>query len=320
MSPLASWLATPPPDAAIEISPDAVSVAAIGSRGRDTIVQAHAIQPLPAGAVVATLTAHNLVDRPAVVQAVREALERASLRPRRVALVLPDVCARVSLIRFDRIPDRREDLDQLVRWQVRKAAPFPIEEASISYSGGARFADGGGEFVVVMARRDIVREYEGVCDELGLHAGLIDLATLSVLNLFLASAAPAPTDDWLLVHIRPEYVSVAIMRGHDMIFFRNRADADDEGLPDLVHQTSMYYQDRLSGRGFARVLVGGVGHPGTIERAQRNVEERLGVRVEPIDATRVAGLADRIDAGPLSAGLAPLVGILLRTRSEAAAA
>jgi hypothetical protein len=68
-----------------------------------------------------------------------------------------------------------------------------------------------------------------VCDEVGIHAGLVDLATLSVANLYLAGA---PSGDWLIVHIRPEYTSIAIMRGSDLIFFRTRAEGDPEPLAD----------------------------------------------------------------------------------------
>jgi type IV pilus assembly protein PilM len=317
---MSAWIASSPPDAAIEIAPEGVAVAAVGVRGREPVVQAYAVEPLPPGAVVAGLTTQNIVDRVAVERAVRAALDRASLRPRRVALVLPDVAGRVSLVRFDRIPERRDDLDQLVRWQVRKAAPFPIDDAALSYSPGVRTADGGGEFVVVLARREVVREYEHVCEQLGLHAGLVDLSTLSVLNLFLADGPPA--GDWLTVHMRPDSVSIAIMRGEHMIFFRNRGEGEDDALADVVHQTSMYYQDRLAGTQFARVLFGGIGRtPGVLEQARRSVEERLGVRVEPIDPTRVAALNDRLSPGPeLQATLAPLVGVLLRARRQAVAA
>ena len=105
------------------------------------------------------------------------------------------------------------------------------------------------------ARREVVAEYESVCDEAGIHAGLVDVATLSVANLYLASGPPA--GDWLIVHIRPEYTSIAIMRGSDLIFFRTRAEGDAEPLADVVHQTAMYYQDRLDGHGFSRVFAGG---------------------------------------------------------------
>ena len=54
MSVLAKLLASAPPDAALEIAPGHVAAAVLGSRGRDHIVNAYAIEPLPAGAVVAS--------------------------------------------------------------------------------------------------------------------------------------------------------------------------------------------------------------------------------------------------------------------------
>lgn len=313
-----SWLASSSPDAAIEIAAETVAVAAIGGRATDPNVQSYAFEGLPAGAVVPSLSPNNVTDRAAVVSALRAALDRASLRPRRVALVIPDTAARVSLVRFDRIPERPEDLDQLVRWQLRKAAPFPMEEAAVSYSPGLHLTDGGGEFVVVMARQSIVREYESVCEELGLHAGLVDLSTLSVLHLF-ASSSP-PEGDWLVVHVRPDYLSVAIMRGDNLIFFRNRPEGDGESLMEVVHQTAMYYQDRLAGKGFTRVLLGGTG-TSALEAARHNMEHRLGLAVEKIDTARIAPLTDRISApADLVGRLAPVVGILLRTRREGVAA
>jgi hypothetical protein len=58
------------------------------------------------------------------------------------------------------VPNRAQDLDQLIRWQAKKAAPFPIEEAQVSYGRGIQALDGQ-EFVVSLARRSVVEEYEG---------------------------------------------------------------------------------------------------------------------------------------------------------------
>jgi type IV pilus assembly protein PilM len=320
MSLLSSWLTSPPPDAAVEISAERVAVATMAGRGNDLVVQGYASEPLPTGAVVPSLTSHNIVDRPRVVTAMRAAIERLGSRPRRVALVIPDLAARVSLLRFDRVPAKREDLEQLVRWQLKKSAPFPVDDACVTYNPAGQ-RDGGQEFLVAMARHEIVREYEGVCDEAGTYAGLVDLATLSVLNLFLSSRE-VPQGDWLVVHMQPEYTTLAILRGQDVIFYRSRPEGDDDSLADLVHQTEMYYQDRLSGQGFQHVLLGGSGRvPGSLHSAARNLEERLGATVESIDPTRVAALRDRITVSPdLMDLLAPLVGMLVRTRREAAAA
>jgi Tfp pilus assembly PilM family ATPase len=318
MSPFASWIASPPPEAVVEIAADRVAVGVVSERSGGLVVQSYAAEPLPSGAVVPSLTSSNIHNRAAVVSALRTALDGAGARARRIALVVPDPAAKVSLLKFDTLPTRREDLDQLVRWQVKKAAPFPIEEAVVTYTPGARAADGSTEFLVLTARREVIAEYEAVCDELKMYPGLVDLATLSVVNLFLGRTG-GPAGDWLVVHLRPEYTSIVIMRGEHVIFFRNRAEGDEAAIADLVHQTAMYYQDRLAGDRFSRVLLGGGGRvPGAVETARRNLEERLGASVEPIDPTRAAALTDRISATPdLMDVLSPLVGMAVRTRQEA---
>ena len=80
----------------------------------------------------------------------------------------------------------------------------------------------------------------------------------------------------------------------------------------------MYYQDRLSGQGFSRVLVGGSGRaPDAVDLARQSLEARLGTPVEPIDPTSTATLSDRIGVTPdLLDVLAPLTGLLLRTQRE----
>jgi Tfp pilus assembly PilM family ATPase len=123
MSLFASWIASRPPDAALEIATDRVSVGVISERSGGLVVQAYGVERLPPGAIVASLTSSNIHNRAAVVAALRSALDGAGVRPRRVALVIPDAAGKVSLLRFDTVPARREDLDQLVRWQIRKASP-----------------------------------------------------------------------------------------------------------------------------------------------------------------------------------------------------
>jgi Tfp pilus assembly PilM family ATPase len=302
------------PTAAVEIAATRVSGASLEWRGRQPAVTAHALETLPEGALVSSLTAANIVDRAAVAGALGRVLERIG-RPRRIALVIPDPVAKVSLISFERVPERQQDLDELVRWQVRKAAPFPIEEAQVSYVAGRQSPDGR-EFVVSLARRDVILEYEQLAAAEGAHAGIVDLATFNVINAVLASHTPA--SDWLLVNVAPDYVTLAILRGPHLLFFRNRAAETDGTLADLVHQTAMYYEDRLGGGGFERVLLAGAGgggdrRAGDVELVRRSLQQRLEATVDTVDPRAAVTLTDRISAGPeFLDTLAPLVGVLLR--------
>jgi Tfp pilus assembly PilM family ATPase len=306
-----------PPDVAVEIAQSRVTAAVLEQRRGRPAVTAHAVELLPPGALVPSLTAANTVDRGAVMTALNRVLERVG-RPRRVGLAIPDVVAKVSLVRFENVPARASDLDQLVRWQVRKTAPFPIEEAQVSYVRGLRAAEGQ-EFIVSLARRSVIEEYERLCAEAGAHAGVVDLATFNVINTALAGGAP-PDGDWLLVNVASDSASIAIMRGAELIFFRSRSAESEGTVADLVHQTGMYYEDRLQGAGFMRViLAGGSQAPDEIAEVRRSLEQRITATVETIDPTQAVALTDRISAAPAFLDtLAPLVGLLVRDREAAA--
>src|SRR6185295_18911684 len=227
MSFLSTLRDSPAPAAAVEIAADRVSAASLEWRSGQPVVATHATEPLAAGALVPALTAANIHDRPRVLEPLTRVLERVG-RPRRVGLVVPDVVAKVSLVKFETVPTKAQELDQLIRWQVRKTAPFAIEEAQVSYVPGLR-ADDGQEYVVSLARRSVVQEYEALCAEAGTHAGIVDLCTFNVVNAVLAgsNAPSAAATDWLLVNMAVDYTSIALLRGKNLIFFRNRA-ADTE--------------------------------------------------------------------------------------------
>jgi type IV pilus assembly protein PilM len=319
MNMLPSLRASAAPAVAVEIASGRVSAASLEWRGGQPVVAMHATEPLPEGALVPSLTAANAHDRPVVMGALSRLLEKMG-RPRRIGLILPDVVARVSLVRFEQVPPRTQDLDRLVRWQVRKSAPFAIEDAQVSYVPGMR-AEDGQEFIVTLARRDVIEEYEALCAEAGAHAGLVDLATLNVINAVLAGSG-APSADWLLVNIAADYTSMALLRGRHLIFFRNRATDADGTLADMVHQSAMYYEDRLKGAGFSRVILAGgaaagAQQSGDIDQVRRSIEDRLKTPVETVDPRTAAALTDRIAAAPaLLDALAPLVGLLLRDRRQ----
>lgn len=336
----ASWFTSSPPTVGVEIGARRVTAVSLGEHAGKPMVTAHATETLPAGLVAPALNQPNITDRAAVAAALGRVLSQLGGRPGRVALVVPDGAAKVSLVKFDKLPAKAEDLEQLIRWQVKKSVPFALEQAQVTWTRGATDASGGVEFVVAIARRDIIEEYEAVCQAANAQAGLVDLATLNLINLALladpslagnargAGAAARVSDDsadpasampmdWVLVHIGADSSTVAIVRGAQVLFFRNRpADAGGH-LNDLVHQSAMYYEDRLGGPGFSRVFVAARDVPEAqadeLPDLYRGLEERTGDRVETLDLRGAAGIAHGISPSPeLLSALAAPVGVVLR--------
>lgn len=316
---LFTFFQTSAPDVAVEIDHGHVAAARLAWRGGQAVVAAHASEPVPDGLVQPGLLTPNVSNVPALSQVIGRVLTQlGGSRPSRVSLILPDTVAKVSLLRLESVPAKASDLQEIVRWQMRKTSPFPVEQAILSVAPGARAADGSPEFIVALSRADVIQQYEQACAMAGVHAGLVDLSTFAVINGILASQS-APAGDWLLVHVTGTSLTLAVMRDGALMFFRNRGEDGEGTLADLIHQTAMYYEDRLNGGGFARVLIaGGAQLPGGADAVRRGLEERLHVAVEAVDPRGAAALLDRIGASPeLLDVLAPLVGMLLRERKAA---
>jgi hypothetical protein len=309
------WLAPTPPSVAIEIAQRRVTVVEITPNGDGAVVSAYASEPLPADAVTPSLVGVNVPDTRVVADAMKRAFERAELGlPRRAALVVPDGIARVSLLHFDQTPARAVDLDQLIRWQLRKSTPFPLEEAQVDHVT-ANTEGVGVTLAAVVTRRDVLTQYESPAQALGIQAGIVDLAGFNVMNAVMA-AGSAPEGDWLLVCLAHDGTTIAILRDSQLMFYRHRATLDEEPLSALVHQTAMYHEDRLGGSTFQRVwLCGAALTEQGADKARRELGDRLKVEAETVDIRPVAPLRDRITSSPGALdSLAAPVGVLLRER------
>jgi type IV pilus assembly protein PilM len=312
-----SWFSSPPPSVAVEIGAGRVTAVVLGTVDGAPAVTAQATERLPDGLVAPSLTTPNLTDKAAVAAAVARVLQSVGVSRGRVAVVVPDGAAKVSVVRFEKVPSKAEDLAQLVRWQVRKSVPFPPEQSQVSWTPGVADANGV-DYVVTVARQDIVADYEQAVAAAGVQVGLVDLATFNLMNLLLAGDPAAARGDWLLVNVTPDASTMLIVRDGALLLFRHRPIDGDGSLADLGHQTSMYYEDRLNGQGLARAVLAardlGAGTLGDLQALGQALEQRLGKAVVEIDPRALVRIAAESTSGGERAAIAAPIGILLRER------
>lgn len=276
---LPSFLQSAPPAAAVEVASGRVTAVAASREGEAVVVRATASVPLPDGVVAPSLAGPVVLQADALGAAVARVLESVGGNGR-IALAVPDGIAKVSLVRFESLPSDRADLEQLIRWQVRKTAPFPVDQAQVSWTDGTP-VDGGRELVVALARRETIEALEHACRSAGAEPGLVDLTSFHVANLLMARRAGPDSGDWLLVHLTDEGATLLLWRADALVFYRHRPVDEQTSLGDLVHQTAMYYEDRLAGRGLARVVVADDTAAAGRARVAEEVEARLGLTPEP---------------------------------------
>src|SRR4051812_4731998 len=104
MSKLPAFLVSPPPTVGLEITSDRVTAVSLARQAGAWIVGAHATERIAPGVVTPALNAMNVHDRSALSAALRSAFDKLGARPRRIALVIPDTAAKLSLLRFEKVP------------------------------------------------------------------------------------------------------------------------------------------------------------------------------------------------------------------------
>lgn len=313
------------------------------SKDRKWTLTAHDIVEIPPELVESDVFKVRILSTDRYRELVAGALRKEGVKTTRISLVLPDHLARVSLLPFEELPRTRRETIDMVRWRMKKAVPFKVEEAAVDYQvlpGDP--AEGGRGFVLlaVLTPASIVEEHEGIFQSLGIHPGLVDLSTFSLVQLYrsVIDAEVPAGGDFMLVNVTGMFFTVMIFRDGRPLFYRCKTftfgadEAQGEGALDataiyrLIHREAqasiVYFTERLAGRSLARIYMRVVGHdPQRVALALKGAPADSAP--ELIDLSRVVQVSGRFMAvgaersAELLQRLAPAVGAAMAGEGRA---
>jgi type IV pilus assembly protein PilM len=240
------------PKLACEIAPDRVIAARAADSGQ--VLELCSTSELAPGCVVPDLTEGNLLQRDAVVNALREALEHVGGRSRDVVAVLPDAAVRVVLLDFETLPENRQEAEGVVRFRLRKSLPFDVDKAAVSYQ--VQNSGNGLRVVAAVALHSVVQDYEGAFKEAGFSPGI-------VLPSMLAALAGAPAErGTLVVKVDARTTSIAILDKQQLLLFRTLENTrgvtiSGEQLAEDVYPSVVFFQDTYN-TNIEQIFVAGI--------------------------------------------------------------
>ena len=202
-----------------------------------------AFTPLAGGVVRPGLAEPNFAEPMLVVGAIRKALDEVAARDKTVTLVVPDGAVRVLIVDFDSLPVKVQEALPIVRFRLRKLAPFEVDDAAVSYQIMRQTQDLTRVLVTVMPA-PIRTEYEGAVRDAGYEPGVLLPSTLTAL------AALPREDAALVVNRNGLSLTTAITRGEELLLYRTLELPPNEELQreDLIRTVSVaaaYYEDAL---------------------------------------------------------------------------
>jgi type IV pilus assembly protein PilM len=257
-----------------------------------------AFTPLPLGTLTPGLVSPNIVDRPAVVAALRQVLDEVAARTRQVSLVIPDHAARVLLLEFDTLPSKLADALPIIRFRLRKLVPFEVDDAAIGYQVIHQDAEQV-RTVVAVTPSSVLAEYESAVREAGYLPGAVLPSTLATL------AVVPETDNALVINCSGSFVTSAITRRNELLLYRTieLPKTHRERIVELQQVVTVamaYFEDNMAAPPEALLYVGPGGAAELTRVLAEDTAEGNGVP-ELAAVTPVAGSEPVGDGGILPA-------------------
>ena len=211
-------------------------------------------------------------DRERLVEAVGALLDATGTTVREASLVLPDEWLRVAFADATDVPPRGAQRDEVIRFKLRRLAPFRVEELRVSAAAapGLETADGEPRMILGFASEDLLAEVEDVFAARGVRLGQVSnqsLALLSALETALGSTEAA-----VVVHATTRSYCLMVTRRGRSVLHRHKMEAGgDVGAPDLVRRdlrlTERFVTQRMGARLDEVVFVGPAAAEAAWERA-----------------------------------------------------
>ena len=244
----------------------------------------------------------------AIVDAIREAVDNAKIRTKRVAAAVSGHSVIVKKVSLPSMT--REELDEQIRWEAEQYIPFDVNEVNLDFQIlEASDTEGQMEVLLVAAKKDLIDDYVQVIQEAGLQPAVIDVAAFAVENAFSANYSTEPGEAVALVNIGAQVVNINIVQDGAPAFTRDITTAGNHYTEEIQKSLSISFDEA------ERIKLGGRGHdsqeviPQEVEQAIQSVTETVvGEISRSLDFFAATSAETRIERVLLSGGGASVSG------------
>jgi type IV pilus assembly protein PilM len=200
------------------IDTSAAAAVHLGSAGQVS----YAAAAVPEGMLDVGPVGLQAVDRDALQELIA-ALNQQVDGGRKAALVTPSSWVRVHLLEFDNLPRRRAEVDEVVRWRLKKllpVAPSQLRLVTVPVSPVA----GRKRLLCTVGLEQPLADLEAAFSQLGIHTGAIAPRLFALLN---RSKVSAPYR--LLVQQESGFLSLVLLEQGEPSLIRTKPMPEPEG-------------------------------------------------------------------------------------------
>jgi hypothetical protein len=290
------------------------------------------LSPTPTGAIKLSPMDLNLTDMPAVESCLRSLAEpRRDIRfagrvwqsdvPRSIVLLLPDLSVRAIVLQLEQFPAQVEEQEALIRWRLGQEQLLPLAGAKIVWQTFPSHVARGEHSHVVLAvaiQEAILKQYESLCESVGLLPQEIGITSFRLFNLWLKAAGGRKrlSRDLLWVSVSDGGLTCFVMREGRLVFVRIKllsAESLHEGdlsgglVDNIVEECAASLRvchEHYPGLNVTEIVLAGDSPLPAIEQA---LNRELGLSTERLDWGAVERAGWTHDGGSTSWATLPVV-------------
>jgi len=291
------------------------------------------LSPTPAGAIKLSPMDLNLTDVAAVESHLRSLAGPnrdlpfagpawLSDGPRPIVLLLSDLSVRATVLELEQLPAQAEEQEALIRWRLGQEQLLPLARAKIVWqefpSHGA--GDERSHAVLVVAIQEaILKQYESLCESVGLLPQEVGVTSFRLFDLWLKAAGGRKRlgRDLLWASISDGGLTCFVLQEGRLVFVRSKllsveglqgeGDPGGELVDNIVEECAASLRacrERHPGLNVTEIVLACDSPFPTLEQA---LNSELGLSTERLDWEAVERLGWTHDGGSTSWATLPVV-------------
>jgi type IV pilus assembly protein PilM len=227
------------------------------------------------GTIAPGLNVPNILNPEVLRTALSGALGAVAGKSKDVIVVLPDVAIRMMLLDFDSLPTKREEIEPVLRFRLKKSLPFDVDHATLSYD--ITRANGTVRVAAAVAPHEIIDEYEKAFRDIGYEPGVVLPSSVAALGLV---DGERPT---LVLKVDSMNITITAVERQELRLVRT-LDNPHTGtfsateLSEAVLPSIVFFEDTFSAH-IEKIYVGG---PAPLDELGPLLHQQTGAQVQEL--------------------------------------
>ena len=181
----------------------------------------------------------------------------------KVSILVPDSWIRMNIIELQSVPERASEVEEVIRWSLRRTMPIDPSLLRLSYEVLTRTPPRVLAFSAVEATLAAI---ERLFVAAGVEVILLEPCGLNIWNA-ITSREALTTRDRIFFYIRANDFTTAVFRGPQPLFIRSRNLDGERSLEQEIKLSATYLRDSLQTSAIENCYVAGNDVSGSVVEA-----------------------------------------------------